>query len=309
LPRIFEDAAGTMFMSAYSWSKAGNRALLLKSGDRGRNWSVASTIATAQAMSACGAPLTAPWLETMVARTSDGSLLAVVRTGSSAQSALVTARSTDGGVTWSPVEKVLAGLQKRIVAGKLPGLCLLPNGVLVLLTAHSKNHCRIYLSHDGTGREWSDGFIITSQGGGNTSMVGIGDDKLIVFTPANGRINSWQVTITKNAPAAKSSLPAPTNITVGGAKVRVSWNPPADAANVSHYLVTPILIKPSADNKDTEIHPYAPIRTRDTATQLELGRVLSIGGTYGFEIAAVDRDGRISPTASSTELVVGAAPK
>jgi hypothetical protein len=69
------------------------------------------------------------------------------------------------------------------------------------------------------------------------------------------------------------------------------------------------MIKPSESNKDTEIHPYVPIRTRDAATQLELGRVLSIGGTYRVEVAAVDRDGRISPTASSAELVVGAATK
>ena len=244
-----------------------------------------------------------------MARTSDGSWLAVVRTGSSAQSSLVMARSTDGGVTWSAVQEVLTGPQKRIAAGKLPGLCLLPNGVLVLLTAHTKNHCRVYVSADGTGREWSEAFIITSQGGGNTSMICTGPDKLLIFTPANGRIQCWQVTIAKNAPAAKSSLPAPTSITVTGAKVNVSWKPPADAANVSHYLVTPVFIRPSADNKDTELYSYAPIRTRDAATQLELGRVLSIGGTYRIEVAAVDRDGRVSPAASSAELVAGAAAK
>ena len=308
LPRIFEDERGAMFMPAYSWSKAGSRALLLRSGDGGRNWNVASTIATAMAMGACGAPLTAPWLETTVARTSDSSLLAVVRTGSKAQSALVMARSTDSGVTWSAVERVLAGPQKRIVAGKMPGLCLLPNGVLVLLTAHSKNHCRIHLSHDGTGREWSDGFVITSQGGGNTSMISIGPDQLLVFTPASACIQCWQVTITKNVPAVKGSLPPPTNVTVGGTNVRVSWKPSAGAANVAHYLITPILIKPSEANKETEILPYAPIQTHDASTQVELGRMFSIGGTYRFEVAAVDRDGFISPTATSTEVVVGIPP-
>jgi hypothetical protein len=308
LPHIFEDERGTMFMPAYSWSKAGSRALLLRSDDRGRNWNVASTIATATAMGACGAPLTAPWLETTVARTSDGSLLAVVRTGSKAQSALVAARSRDGGITWSPAEKVFAGPQKRIVAGKMPGLCLLPNGVLVLLTAHSKNHCRIYLSHDGTGREWSDGFVITSQGGGNTSMISIGPDQLLVFTPASACIQCWQVTITKNVPAVKGSLPPPTNVTVGGTNVSVSWKPSASAANVAHYLITPILIKPSETNKETEIFPYAPIQTRDASTQLELGRVLSLGGTYCFEVAAVGRDGCISPTATSAEVVLGIPP-
>ncbi len=308
LPHIFEDANGTMFMPAYSWGKAGSRALLLRSGDRGRNWNVASTIATATAMGACGAPLTAPWLETTVARTSDSSLLAVVRTGSKAQSALVAARSRDDGVTWSPVEKVVAGPQKRIVAGKMPGLCLLPNGVLVLLTAHSKNHCRIYLSHDGTGREWSDGFIITSQGGGNTSMISIGRDQLLVFAPASACIQCWQVTIARNAPSVKNSLPPPTDVTAGGTNMSVSWKPSAGAANVAHYLITPILIKPSEANKETEIFPYAPIQTCDADTQLELGRMFSIGGTYRFEVAAVSRDGGISPTATSAEVVVGIPP-
>jgi hypothetical protein len=309
LPRIFEDESGALFMPAFSWSKTGNRALLLKSGDRGRNWNIASTIADAQAIRASGAALASPWVETAVARTSDGSLLAVVRTGSSAQSALVTTRSKDGGVTWSPVGKLLTGPQKRIAAGKLPGLCLLPNGVLVLLTAHTKNHCRIYVSHDGTGREWSEAFIITSQSGGNTSMTCTGPDKLLIFTPANGRIQCWHVTIAKDVPAAKAPLPAPANVTVAGAKVSVSWKAPADAASVLHYIVTPVLIKPSADNKDTEIYPYAPICTRDAATRLELGRVLSLGGTYRIEVAAVDRDGHISPAASSAELVAGAATK
>lgn len=302
LPRIFEDERGALFMPAFSWSKTGNRAFLLKSGDRGRNWNIASTIADAQAIRASGAALASPWVETAVVRTSDGSWLAVVRTGSSAKSPLVTARSTDGGVTWSAVEKVLAGPQKRIAAGKLPGLCLLPNGVLVLLTAHTKNHCRVYVSADGTGREWSEAFVITSQGGGNTSMICTGPDKLLIFTPANGHIQCWQVTITKNASAVKSALPAPTNVSVSGASVRVSWRGCADAA---HYLIAPVLIKPSESNKDTELYPYAPIRTRDAATQLELGRVLSIGGTYRIEVAAVDRDGRVSPTASSAEVVAG----
>jgi hypothetical protein len=72
-------------------------------------------------------------------------------------------------------------------------------------------------------------------------------------------------------------------------------------------LVTPVLIKPSADNKDTEVYPYASIRTRDASTQLELGRVLSLGGTYRIEVAAVDRDDRVSPTASSTEITAGAS--
>lgn len=196
LPRIVQEPDGSLLMPAYAWNKQGNVALLLKSRDLGKTWQVASTIATATAIRAAGVQVTMPWFENMVARVADGSLLAVIRTSSNARGAIVAARSTDHGATWSSPEKILAGPQQRPVAGKLPNLCLLPNGVLVLLTAHTRDHCRIYLSLDGTGRQWTDGFIITSQSGGNTSMVSVDYDKLLIFTPATGRIACWEVTIT-----------------------------------------------------------------------------------------------------------------
>jgi len=309
LPRIFQNPDGTLFMPAFSWrSKEGSRSLLLKSSDRGRTWDVAATIATGQAMAACDPPLPRPWVETAVARTSDGSLLAVIRTGSSARSPLVTARSTDNGRTWSPVEKLLVGPERRIVPGKLPGLCLLPNGVLVLLTAHSRDHCRIYISEDGTGRQWSDGFVITSQSGGNTSLVGTGADKLLVFTPATGRIACWHVSIARaDASVSQGTAAGPANVRAVGsaASVRLSWDAPADAAKVDHYLVTPILVRPAEGNTETEVYPYAPVRTPNGATQLDLAGVVSIGATYRFQVSAVDREGRRSAAASSAEVVVG----
>ena len=100
-----------------------------------------------------GAPVTTPWLETTVSPAKNGDWLAVVRTGSSAQSSLVSLRSADHGRTWSSPEKLP-------IAGKLPTLQLLPNGMLALLTAHSKNHCRLHLSSDGTGRDWGDAQIL-----------------------------------------------------------------------------------------------------------------------------------------------------
>lgn len=50
LPHIIEGDNGTLLMPAYVWGKGGTRSLLLKSDDRGRNWSVLSTIATAAAI-------------------------------------------------------------------------------------------------------------------------------------------------------------------------------------------------------------------------------------------------------------------
>lgn len=195
LPHIIELSNKLWLMPAYAWSKTGHRTMLLGSDDRGRRWRVHSTIATASAMSQAGVPVTTPWLETMVTRAKNGSLLAVMRTGSSAESVLLSARSADDGVTWSLPQKIIAGPTGEAVTGKLPNVLLLPNGMLALLTAHTKRGCHLYLSHDGTGREWNTDHVITTVTGGNTSMVAIDERHLLVFTPANGRINCWRVTL------------------------------------------------------------------------------------------------------------------
>jgi hypothetical protein len=196
LPHIFEDEHAAWLMPAYVWSKAGHRAVLLESPDRGRSWDVRSTIATVTAAREAGAVVSTPWLETAVARTADGSLRAVMRTGSSAESALVTTHSSDNGRTWSRVEKLLAGPEGRIVAGKLPNLQLMPNGLLVLLTSHTKIGCRLYIAADGTGRNWSEAHVVTQTSGGNTSMVRLDDETLLVFTPSSKRISCHRVTLT-----------------------------------------------------------------------------------------------------------------
>lgn len=195
LPHIMETDTGALLMPAYAWGKAGTRALLLKSDDRGREWSVLSTITTAAAIVKNGVPVTTPWLENMVARAADGSLFAVVRTGSSAVSALVSVRSIDGGRTWSVPEKVIAGSTHQAVTGKLPNILTLPNGMMALLTAHSKRGCFLHLSRDGIGREWDEGQLITRVTGGNTTMVALEANTMLVFTPANGRINCWRLAL------------------------------------------------------------------------------------------------------------------
>lgn len=195
LPHIFEDDARSWLMPAYSWSRTGNRAVLLTSDDDGRNWSFHATIVKAATIIKSGVPVTTPWLESMVIRTKDGSLLAVIRTGSSAEASLVSARSTDAGLTWTNPEKVVAGPQRKPVTGKLPNLLLLPDGTLALLTAHTKRGCFLYLSSDGSGREWSDGHMITKSTGSNTSMVALRENRMLIFTPANGRIHCWRATV------------------------------------------------------------------------------------------------------------------
>ncbi|MBL9209838.1 MAG: exo-alpha-sialidase [Opitutaceae bacterium] len=310
LPRIFLADDGAWLMPAYSWSPRGSRALLLKSTDRGRNWAVAATVATAEAVRALGVPVTTPWFEHMVARTADGSLLAVVRSASNARGALVTTRSVDHGVTWSAPERLLAGPGKTMVAGKLPNLTLLPNGVLVLLTAHTKNHCRIYVSWDGRGREWSEAYVVTSQTGGNTSLVPVGRDQVLVLTPATGRIAAWTLSIRPaSLPAgAPAQLPAPTDVRVTplGAGAKLTWSGPAGGEGI-HYQVTPVLVK--AVDADMQVERYAPIEVPAAVTSLALERNLAPGGTYRFELARVDRAGGRSPTVTTPDVTLGAAPK
>lgn len=280
LPHVFEDENGALFMPAYAWGRHGNHALLLTSVDRGRRWTVRSSITTAAAMVKAGAPVTTPWLETTVSPTKGGDWLAIVRTGSSAKASLVSVRSSDRGMTWSAPEKVSA-------AGKLPTLQLLPNGVLALLTAHSKNHCRLYLSADGNGREWSHAHVLTSLSGGNAGMTIAGQDSLVVVSPANGRIDAWRVSI--RAPSAVAQdLATPTNAVMR--KGTLSWQAVAGAVR---YHVTPVLVKPSAAFSEAEVLPQATLETQ--ANQIDLSRQLFPASIYRFEIQALDREGHVSP--------------
>jgi hypothetical protein len=191
------------------------------------------------------------------------------------------------------------------VAGKLPSLVRLADGRFVLLTAHTSDHCRVYVSPDGSGKTWSDAFVVTSQSGGNTSMAVTGDDRLVVITPANNRLHAWAVTI-RDADKEKAAVaigpPSQVEVAAGSA-VRVSWRAPESAAEVVRYRVTPQLV--AASNPDTEVERYAAIETAGPVTQIDLGRVLSIGGRYRFKVEAVDRQGRVSATAESAETVVG----
>jgi hypothetical protein len=286
LPHVFEDDKSALFMPAYAWGKHGNHALLLTSVDRGKRWTVLSSITTAAAMVKAGAPVTTPWLETTVSPTKSGDWLAIVRTGSSSKASLVSARSADRGKTWSVPDKLP-------IAGKLPTLQLLPNGVLALLTAHSKNHSRLYLSADGNGREWSKAHVLTSLSGGNAGMTSAADDSLVVITPANRRIDAWRVSI-RPPSAVAQNVAAPADITF--AKGVLSW-----AGSGAIYRVTPVLIKPAVGYEDTEVLPHASIATSDQ--KLDLSRQLLIGATYVFEVSAVDAEGRVSAPSRSAEFM------
>ena len=69
--------------------------------------------------------------------------------------------------------------------------------MLVLMTAHTKNHCRLYISPDGTGAidSWSSAHIITGQCGSNAGMIATGDDSVLIVTSGYRRIDAWRVKI------------------------------------------------------------------------------------------------------------------
>jgi hypothetical protein len=289
LAHIIEDGKGMLFMPAYAWSKRGNKVVLLQSADGGRVWTVRSVITTAVAMIQAGARVVTPWLEATVSPTKDGEILAIVRTGSTVKSALVSVRSTDNGKTWEQ-PKVLP------FAGKLPTLHLLNNGILTLTTALSRNHCRVYLSPDGTGRNWSRAFVISSQTGGNVGAAIAGENKLIMTTPANRRIDAWHLRVGPQ-PFQAENLSPPTNLKFNDGTLTWTASPNAVA-----YRVTPVLIKPGDRYPTTLVMPYAAIQTPDDAPKLDLGRQLLLGSIYVFEITAVDAKGRVSPAARSHEF-------
>jgi hypothetical protein len=276
-----------LLMPAYTWSRRGNKAVLLESADGGRNWNVRSVITTAVAMIKSGAYVSTPWLESTISPTIDGKLAAIVRTGSTVKSALVSTHSSDGGKSWSE-PTVLP------FAGKLPTLRLLNNGVLTLTTALSRNHCRVYLSTDGAGRKWSNAFVISSLTGGNVGVEVTGDNQLLLATPANRRIDAWRLTIAPEPRFAKGLAP-PTNPKF--TKGVLTWTP---SPNAVAYRITPMLIKPGKPFPTTRVEPYAPILSR--ATKLDLRRQLLPVSVYAFEISAVNSKGRVSPPVRSANF-------
>ncbi|MBC8291236.1 MAG: exo-alpha-sialidase [Planctomycetes bacterium] len=289
LAHIIEHENGMLLMPAYAWKKAGNKIVLLESEDGGRVWKVRSVITTSLAMIQVGARVVSPWFETTISPTTDGELLAIIRTGSTVKSKLVAVRSTDDGMTWQQ-PKVLP------FAGKLPTLHLLKNGILTVTTALSRNHCRVYLSADGTGRNWSRPFVISSLTGGNVGVAIAGEDELFLTTPANRRVDAWRLRIGP-VPVLAENLNPPTNLKFKDGTLTWTASPGAVA-----YRVTPILIKPGDLYPTTLVLPYAAIQTPDDSPRLNLSRQLLLGSIYAFEITAIDAMGRVSPAARSQEF-------
>jgi hypothetical protein len=61
-----------------------------------------------------------------------------------------------------------------------------------------------------------------------------------------------------------------------------------------------MLVQPGRAYPEAAVLPHATIET--ASTKLELARQLLTGSVYAFEIASVDREGRVSAAARSMEM-------
>ena len=138
--------------------------------------------------------------------------------------------------------------------------------------------------------------MIRSLTGGNVGVAIAGEDKLIMTSSANRRIDAWHLRVGPE-PLPTNDLNPPTNLKFKDGALTWTASPHAVA-----YRVTPVLIKPGNLWPTTLILPYATIQTPNDSCSLNLRRQLLLGSIYTFEVTAVDAKGRVSPAARSQEF-------
>jgi hypothetical protein len=179
--RLIELPDGTLMVPAYG-SFSGQKAYsaILQSTDGGASWTYRSIIP---------ASITTGTNEVGWSYTSDGRLLAVLRTASTPNS-LVYSFSDDDGNTWTEAQPLL-GPDGKQVQGIYPDVVLQPNGTLLLATG--RPDVRVLVSQDGTGRSWQvqdtvfANYPSTGNNGrydgssGNTTMENVGPGRSLLF--------------------------------------------------------------------------------------------------------------------------------
>ncbi len=113
----------------------------LASDDQGRNWEYLSTIADADAIPDASEGFDEPCL----IRLEDGDLMCISRVGDENKEKLARAYSSDGGQTWSQLDRLPA-------YSVAPDILRLQNGVLALSTG--RPGVFLWLSTDARGRNW-----------------------------------------------------------------------------------------------------------------------------------------------------------
>jgi hypothetical protein len=169
---IVEDADGTMYQSAYGYyqNDPKYRQLILRSRDGGLTWTTVSTVAVSPNQPGEG------FCEAAIQRVADGSLLAVLRTGS--YLAMHVSRSTDNGLTWTAPTPLRAA-NGLLVTGVYPNLVPMPDGRLVLY--YGRPGQSLMVSDDGSGASWSTPVTVDYRNSANGSAVPLDADTLLAF--------------------------------------------------------------------------------------------------------------------------------
>lgn len=181
--RVMELPDGTLMVPIYTVFKGTNkhRSAIVQSTDGGRSWSLRSVIPATNAVGTN---------EVGWSWTSDGRLLAVMRTTDSPEAKLVHSYSDDEGRTWSEAQELI-GPDGRVARGIYPDLVLQPNGTLLLTTG--RPDVRVLASLDGTGRSWQvqdtvfANYPSTGNNGrydgssGNNTMESVGPNRSVLF--------------------------------------------------------------------------------------------------------------------------------
>lgn len=175
--KVIEDPDGTLYQSGYGYYAGDERyrQILMASTDGGENWTVRGTVAVDPDLS--DHPRYEGFCEGGFARASDGSLVAIMRTGN--YQPLYQSRSTDDGATWSDPVQVKAGPDRVPVTGVFPDLIMMDNGTLVLYVGRPGQF--VLASDDGTGESWGRPQMVDYLNSGNGTVVPIGRNHFLAF--------------------------------------------------------------------------------------------------------------------------------
>ncbi len=172
---MIELAPGELLQSLYGQKQGDTkeRAMLIRSTDKGETWHYHSTIGYTDATSE-------GFAEPDLIQLSDGSLLAMLRTGGGSE--IWQTRSTDGGRTWTDAHPVSAKF------GTVdPHLLRTRNGTL-LATAGRPTGQYLLVDYTGTGNHWEEHTILapTHPGSGYASLIEYELNKVMLFYTWSG---------------------------------------------------------------------------------------------------------------------------
>ncbi|MFK4085102.1 sialidase family protein [Kribbella sp. NPDC020789] len=192
---VVEDPDGTLYQSGYGYydGDARYRQLILRSTDGGLNWTTQGTVAYSATLNGEG------FCEAGLVRAADGTLLAVMRTGS--YLTMYQSRSSDNGKTWTAPTPMQA-TNGVPMTGVFPSLVLLPDNRLLLY--YGRPGQSMAVSDDGSGTTWSPPTYVDYRNSANGSLIQTGPTTLLAFGDrgANWSLNKpptstiWSRTIT-----------------------------------------------------------------------------------------------------------------